>query len=271
MTTILVTGATDGIGKETALALASAGHDVIVHGRSLAKARAARADIETASARTLPDAIAADLSSLEEVRGLAADLCRRGAIDVLINNAGVYSTPRTLTPDGRELTMAVNHDAAFLLTHLLLPALEESAGGRVVNVSSIAHGSGNIDIEDIDMARSFDGYQAYASSKLANVLFTVEFARRLQQRQSKVLVNALHPGVVSTKLLQAGFNMSGPDSTKVGAATSVHLATAEISTSGGYFVRCRETRAAKVVADLELCRAFYQASCARVGIAPLPA
>jgi NAD(P)-dependent dehydrogenase (short-subunit alcohol dehydrogenase family) len=269
MTTILVTGATDGIGKETARILASEGHDVILHGRTLEKARAARMAVEQATGRKLPDAVAADLASLDEVRGLAVAVLKRGALDAIINNAGIYAKARTLTADGRELTMAVNHDAPFLLTHLLLDALAKSASGRVVNVSSIAHGRGRIDLADIDMVLKFDGYGAYASSKLANVLFTVELARRLKARKSRVLVNALHPGVVSTKLLKAGFNMHGPDSHEDGAATSVYLATAALDASGRYFVRCKEARASELASDPELCRAFYEASCARVGIAPL--
>ena len=275
MTTILVTGATDGIGKETARILAREGHDVIVHGRTLEKARAACADIEKASGRKLPDAVAADLASLDEVRGLAVAVGKRGALDAIINNAGVYAKTRKLTVDGHELTMAVNHDAPVLLTHLLLDALDKSASGRVVNVSSIAHSRGRIDLDDIDMARGFtaepsaahfDGYRAYATSKLANVLFTAELARRLRARGSQVLVNALHPGVVSTKLLTKGLGMNGPDSLADGAETSVFLATADLDTSGRYFVRCKESRPSDLVEDLALCSAFYEASCARVGI-----
>ena len=181
-------------------------------------------------------------------------------VDVLINNAGVYMKTRTLTPDGREMTMAVNHDAPFLLTHLLLEKLS-----RVVNVSSIAHARGRVDVNDIDFARGFDGYAAYASSKLANVLFSVELAKRAPN----VLVNALHPGVVSTKLLRAGFNMGGPDSHEDGAATSVFLATAALNVSGRYFVRSREATPNADANNAERCAAFYEASCQRVGVTPL--
>lgn len=257
MSTILVTGATDGIGKETARILAEQGHDVVVHGRTLEKAQAAVRSLGKGRA------VAADLASLHEVRALAATL-RDAPIDVVINNAGVYMKTRTLTPDGREMTMAVNHDAPFLLTHLLLDKVQ-----RVVNVSSIAHARGHVDVGDIDFARGFDSYAAYAASKLANVLFSVELARR----RPAVLVNALHPGVVSTKLLRAGFNMGGPDSHEDGAATSVFLATAPASgaagVSGRYFVRSREATPNPAAHDATLCAAFYEASCLRVGIAPL--
>lgn len=253
MSTILVTGATDGIGKETARILAEQGHDVIVHGRTMEKAQAIVRSLGKGRA------VAADLASLDDVRAMAASL-KDARVDVLINNAGVYMKTRKLTADGREMTMAVNHDAPFLLTHLLLDKL-----ARVVNVSSIAHARGHVDVDDIDFARGFNGYAAYASSKLANVLFSVELAKRAPN----VLVNALHPGVVSTKLLRAGFNMGGPDSHADGAATSVFLATAPLNVSGRYFVRSREATPNPAAHDAALCAAFYEASCQRVGIAPL--
>lgn len=263
---ILVTGATDGIGKETARILVDRGARVVVHGRTQEKAEAARSELEHASGRALPPAVHADLANLDEVRALAASL---GAepLDVLVNNAGVFMKTRKLTPDGRELTMAVNHDAPFLLTHLLLPALKKAPQGRIVNVSSIAHGRGHIDLHDVDMEKRFDGYVAYAASKLANVLFSVELARRLQG--TRVTVNALHPGVVSTKLLTAGFNMSGPDSHADGAATSVHLALDDVKATGKYFVAGRESTPARAAGDEELCRRFYEASCRRVAVEPL--
>lgn len=256
--TILVTGSTDGIGKETARLLVERGADVVVHGRTLEKAERARAEVGAARA------LAADLASLDEVRALAGNFAG-GGLDVLVNNAGVYAKKRTLTADGRELTMAVNHDAPFLLTHLLLPALARSADPRVVNVSSIAHARGHIDVDDIDMARGWDGYGAYAASKLANVLFSVELARRAPNLR----VNALHPGVVSTKLLKAGFSMHGPDSLTDGARTSVHLALAGVRATGKYFANEREAQPARAAADRELCARFYDASCRRVRIEPL--
>ena len=254
MSTILVTGATDGIGKETARILAEQGHDVIVHGRTLEKSQAIVRAIGKGRA------VAADLAQLDEIRAMVVML-GDVSVDVLINNAGVYMKTRKLTPDGREMTMAVNHDAPFLLTHLLLEKLK-----RVVNVSSIAHARGHVDVDDIDFSHGFDGYAAYASSKLANVLFSVELAKRAKGR---VLVNALHPGVVSTKLLRAGFNMAGPDSHEDGAATSVYLATADVNVSGRYFVRSREATPHTNANDAELCRAFYEASAKRVNATPL--
>lgn len=268
--TILITGATDGIGKETARILVERGARVVIHGRTLEKAEGARAEIERTTGKKLPAPVAAELADLDAVRALASEWGSR-PLDVLINNAGIYAKKRRLTSDGRELTMAVNHDAPFLLTHLLLDALRAAPRGRVVNVSSIAHTRGTIDINDIDMAGGFDPYGAYAASKLANVLFTVELARRLAALPgARVTVNALHPGVVSTKLLKAGFGGGGPDSLEEGAATSVLLALDDVDVSGRYFVAGHESRPARAAHDPELCRAFYEASCARVGIEPLP-
>ncbi len=251
----LVTGATDGIGKETARKLAARGFDVVVHGRTQEKAERARAEVDAKRA------VAAELSSLDAVRALAGQI---EALDVLVNNAGVYMKRRALTADGREMSMAVNHDAPFLLTHLLLARLRASKDPRVVNVSSVAHTRGRIDVDDIDMARGFSAYGAYAASKLANVLFTVELARRAPG----VKVNACHPGVVSTKLLKAGFDMNGPDSLDEGARTSVLLAAGDVDDSGAYWVAERRARAS---IDERLCAPFYEASARRVGVAPLRA
>ena len=185
---VLVTGSSDGIGLETARQLKALGHEVIVHGRNHARAQGA-----------VPGAQnwVCDFSSLEDVRTAAARL--PAGIDVLINNAGVYLQKREVTRDGYELTFQVNHLAHFLLTNLLLPSLSD--GARIINVSSQVHSGGRIDWDDPMAERSFSGYGAYAQSKLANILFTRELARR----QTKATVNALHPGVIGTKLLHGGF------------------------------------------------------------------
>ncbi|HEY4223062.1 MAG TPA: SDR family NAD(P)-dependent oxidoreductase [Myxococcota bacterium] len=248
---VLVTGSTDGIGKETARTLVQRGAQVIVHGRTRDKAEATRAELGASAA------VFADLSVLDEVRRMAGAL---DAVDVLVNNAGIYTKARTLTADGRELTMAVNHDAPVLLAHLLLPKLE-----RVINVSSGVHGQGHVDVDDIDLARDFSPMAAYASSKLANVLFTLELARRAPNKR----VNAVHPGVVSTKLLRAGFSMNGPDSLAEGASTSVHLALDDVTATGKYFADEQERAPARAALDRTLCARFYEASCARVGVQPL--
>jgi NAD(P)-dependent dehydrogenase (short-subunit alcohol dehydrogenase family) len=266
MPTILVTGATDGIGRETARELAERGARVLVHGRTRDKAERTAAALAGESGRDRFEAVHGDFASLAEVRALAADvLAQHPALDVLVNNAGVYLHQREQSADGYELTLAVNHLAPFALTHLLLPALERSGHGRIVNVSSIAHRRGRVDLDDLDLTREFDGYRAYATSKLINVLATYELARRLAGRP--VTVNALHPGVISTKLLRGGFGMSG-DEVARGAAGEVKLALdpALDGTSGRYFDMGQETPSSRVSYDEALQRAVYDASVARTGV-----
>jgi NAD(P)-dependent dehydrogenase (short-subunit alcohol dehydrogenase family) len=244
--TILVTGATDGIGRTTAMQLAAAGHDVIVHGRNLARARAAIADIEAKTKRKLPAPAIADLADLDSVAAAAAEINgRSGGLDVVVLNAGVYANAPATTKDGHELTIGVNHLAHFALTLRLLTKLQQAEQGRVVVVSSMAHSRGKVDFAALEQKRvrsDWSGYGAYGESKLMNVLFAHELARRLQRTGSVVTANSLHPGVVSTKLLREGFGMNGPDSLDEGAATSVFLAIdpSVAQTSGGYFQQSRK-------------------------------
>jgi NAD(P)-dependent dehydrogenase (short-subunit alcohol dehydrogenase family) len=269
---VLVTGSTDGIGRETALELARLGARVIVHGRNRARVADAYEEVKSAAGGTTPAPVVADFSSLAQVRALAEELEQRGvALDTLINNAGVYMKRRELSADGIELTLAVNHFAHVLLTHLVLAGNAGTALSRIVNLSSIAHSRASVDLEDIENTRAeFDDYQAYATSKFANVLFTVELARRLKSRG--VLVNAVHPGVVSTKLLKTGFDMRGPDSLGKGARSSVMLAISPEygHISGSYFIEGRETRMNRLAADAQLAARYYELSAARVGVAALP-
>ncbi len=263
----LVTGATDGIGKETAKVLASLGYRVLVHGRTAEKARAACADIGSG------EPVFADLGKMDDVRHLAAMVAAMTPkLDVLVNNAGVFVHERQLTSDGFELTMAVNHFAPFVLTHRLLPLLEAASMGtdeapaRAVHVSSMAHGRGKLDANDLESARGFDGYDAYARSKLANVLFAVAMAKR-----TRTTHNALHPGVITTKLLKSGFGMAGA-SLASGAKTTVKVATAtELArVTGKYFSDEREATPSKAARDESLAEELYAVSCRRTGEPPLP-
>jgi NAD(P)-dependent dehydrogenase (short-subunit alcohol dehydrogenase family) len=269
---VLVTGSTDGIGRETALELARLGAHVIVHGRTEARVKQAHADIARVSAVPPPAPLVADFASLAAVRAMASELqARKQPIDVLINNAGVYMKRRELSADGIEMTLAVNHFAHVLLSHRLLQGELGQSLRRIVNVSSIAHSRAVIDLEDIENTRAdFDDYQAYAASKFANVLFTVELARRLRSRG--VAVNALHPGVVSTKLLTAGFEMRGPDSLGKGARTSVLLAISPeyAQLSGAYLMEGREARMHRQASDAKFAARYYELCAARVGVEPLP-
>jgi retinol dehydrogenase-14 len=275
---VLVTGSSDGIGKETAAALAERGARVILHGRDPERLAAAARDIDRRSGTWPAGQELADLASQDEVRRFAAHIIdQHPRIDVLINNAGLFMNERKLTVDGQETTFAVNHLAGFLLSHLLLPALRESPQGRIVNVSSGAHLSARLDWDNLDGRRSYDGFAAYALSKLANVLTTVELARRLRGAApgpaGPVTVNALHPGVVGTRLLRTGFGGRGSDSLQEAAATSVHLALApELGgTTGGYFARKSPTRMHPLASEKAITARFYELSCQLTGVEPLPA
>lgn len=261
--TILVTGATDGIGRETARQLLALGHRVLVHGRDRDKAERAAAQLAKASAqgRALP--VWADLSRMREIPALARRVYTHcEALDVLINNAGVMEKQRRLSEDGLEMTMAVNHFAPFLLTRLLLDLLQAAPAGRVVTVSSMVHSSGSLDLGAPSFLRArggYSGYDAYCASKLANVLFTAELARRLAA--GKVTANCLHPGVIDTKLLRAGFAMTGSP-VEEGARTSVFLATSDAvnGVSGRYFNNCREAPCSAAGRDPALAQSLWQAT-----------
>jgi len=261
--TILVTGATDGIGRETARQLLRSGHRVLVHGRNREKSEDTAQQLGASAPPARALAVWGDLSRMREVRDLAQQLRERcQVLDVLINNAGVLENRQRLTEDGFELTMAVNHFAPFLLTHLLLDLVQAAPAGRIVNVSSMVHGSGSLDLAApsfLHRSGGYSGYAAYSASKLANVLFTQELARRLAG--SSTTANCLHPGVIGTKLLRAGFAMGGA-SVEEGARTSVFLATSDevADASGKYFNNCREASYSAAGKDPVLAQALWQAS-----------
>jgi NAD(P)-dependent dehydrogenase (short-subunit alcohol dehydrogenase family) len=265
--TILVTGSTDGIGRQTALELLRLGHRVIVHGRSPDKTTAAAEGLRTESGSQAVDAWPAELASLAALRAAApALLASHPKLDVLLHNAGVFMNERRLSVDGFELTFAVNHLAPFLLTHLLAPALEAAAPSRVVVVSSVAHGRGPLDFADLQLQTGFTGYAAYARSKMCNVLFASELAERWKEK--RIAANSLHPGVVGTKLLKEGFGMDGNDSLAQGAATSVHLAVApEVEgVTGKYFSSRREAALGRYARDPEVRRKLWEESARLTGL-----
>jgi NAD(P)-dependent dehydrogenase (short-subunit alcohol dehydrogenase family) len=230
---VLVTGATSGIGRATATGLAALGAHVGIVGRDRGRAEVAASSIQQASPAAHTDVFVADLSSQAQVRQLAAEvLGTYPRIDVLVNNVGGFWATRRVTADGLEHTFAVNHIAPFLLTTLLLERLLASRPARVVTVSSGAHTQGRIDFEDLQGERHYSGPRAYNQSKLANLLFTYELARRLGYRP--VTANALHPGKVRTGFgaedQLAGWRVVAPlvrpflRSPARGALTSIHLA-----------------------------------------------
>jgi NAD(P)-dependent dehydrogenase (short-subunit alcohol dehydrogenase family) len=192
-TTILVTGGTSGLGLATAHALVQDGATVIIAGRSPDRCASAAADTSAAGW------IAADFSDLSQVVALADEFKRSyGRLDVLVNNAGGVFQRRRLTAEGLEMTFVVNHLAAFLLTTRLLETLEASAPARIVNVSSVAHEVGHLDFDDLQLNHGYRPYRAYADTKLANVMFTYELARRLAG--TGVTANAVNPGLVHTRI-----------------------------------------------------------------------
>ena len=245
--TCLITGATNGIGRAAAHAIAAAGYRVVIHGRDREKTAAIRAEIRDASGNTNIHMLLADFASLEQVRALAVDFRQQfGALHVLVNNAGLMTDYRQLSRDGFELTFAVNHLAPFLLTNLLLPVLINSAPARIVINSSSAMGNAYIDLDDLQMEKQFDGWTAYANSKLANVMFSNLLAEKLNG--TGVVSNSLCPGLVDTGLL-ANNRVFGPERMKFlqprmrtpeeGAITPVYLATAAEAEqlSGAFFMK----------------------------------
>jgi NAD(P)-dependent dehydrogenase (short-subunit alcohol dehydrogenase family) len=276
---VLVTGSTDGIGLETARELARRGARLIVHGRRTERIEAAVAAVRAVATDAVAGTVQADLSALDDVRQLARRLAELPPAHVLLNNAGVFERQRAVSIDGFERTLAINHLVPFLLSHLLL-ADRGGAGRaleRIVNVSSVAHNRGQLALEDLHFERRrFDGYSAYAASKLANVLFTLELAQRLHAAGRAVTTNALHPGVVSTKLLTEGFQMRGPDSLAEGAATLVMLAlepqfgpAAASPSTGGYYANRRPAAINPGTRDARLQRDFYDRSLELTGAPPL--
>jgi NAD(P)-dependent dehydrogenase (short-subunit alcohol dehydrogenase family) len=249
--TIVITGATSGIGRATALGLAKLGSRLVLVGRDAARAEETLAAIGKVTGRSDVELVRGDFARQAEIRRVADELlARTEKIDVLVNNAGVTMLKRTLTPDGLEATFAINHLGYYLLTGLLLPRLRAAApGARIVNVASDAHRWGPLDFDDLQNERSYQAMRVYAQSKTANILFTRELARRLEG--SGVSANALHPGAIATRLGRDGSALSEALSRLVGlfmkspeqgARTSIHLASAPAleGVSGRYFADERE-------------------------------
>jgi len=266
---VLVTGATSGVGLETARALARAGAEVIVVGRNPEKTKAVVADLKATTGNHTVSFLLADLSSMAQVRKLAADfLAQFDRLDVLVNNAGLVNPTREVTAEGYEVTFATNHLAYFLLTNLLLPALQKAAPSRVVCVSSEAHRQAKLDFDDL-MTERYSAFKAYGRSKLANILFVRELARRLAG--TGVTANAVHPGVVASNFVAGKPGLWGAlgrmigvfmISNEEGAKTSVYLATAsEVEgVTGKYFAKGREKTPSKAAQDDEAARRLWEAS-----------
>jgi retinol dehydrogenase-14 len=274
--TVLVTGGTNGIGRATAAGLAARGAQVAITGRDRARADAAAADIRADGGPPV-DVFVADMSSQAEVRRLAAEvLAALPRLDVLVNNVGGFWNNRHVTVDGLERTFALNHLAPFLLTRLLVDRLIESAPARVVTLSSEAQRQGRIDFDDLQGERSWSGQRAYNQSKLANIMFTYELARRLEG--TGVTANVLHPGLVRSGFGReepgriqrvitpfAGLLMKTPEQ---GAGPPIHLASApELDGVTGQYFRLRKpVRSNKRSYDEAAARRLWEVSAELVGL-----
>lgn len=247
---IFITGATDGIGKQTALELAQLGHHLFIHGRKSNRLEETREWILAQVPNTNIELYLADFASLSDVQSMANTYrSKHESLDVLVNNAGVFEKKYSLTKDGFERTFAINHLAHFYLTLQFLPLLKVSSSARIINVASRAQAS-HIDFDNLNAEKGYDPYKAYELSKLCNILFTAKLARELSQ--TSISTNALHPGVIDTKILHAGWNIKG-DALKNGAATSVYLATSlDIGkTSGLYYIDKQISRPSKAADKIE--------------------
>ena len=278
---VLITGANRGIGKETTRALARKGATIVMACRNLEKAESVGEMIQRESKNPNIQAMKLDLASLQSVRNFTREFkARYEKLDVLINNAGVFSMKREETEEGFELTMGVNHLGHFLLTHELLPLLEKTAEARIINLSSNAHYSADLDLEDLHFKRrKYSGIKAYGASRLATVFFTQELAERLKGKD--ITVNALHPGHVDTSM----WDLWGAErkwyqsiingiikffliSAEEGAQTSIYLASSnEVKgITGKYFAKKKIKAASKKCADIKLQKELWQLSERLTGI-----
>ncbi|KAF7204603.1 retinol dehydrogenase 13 [Nothobranchius furzeri] len=280
--TVIITGANTGIGKETAQELAKRGGRIIMGCRDMEKCEAVAKDIRGKTLNPHVYACHLDLASMKSIREFAQRINREeDRVHILVNNAGVMRCPEGKTEDGFDMQLGVNHLGHFLLTNLLLDKLKESAPSRVINLASLAHIIGKMDFDDLNWEKKkFDTKQAYCQSKLANVLFTRELAKRLEG--TGVTVNAVHPGVVATELgrhtglhkspfsssvLSPFFSLlvKGP---KLGAQPSVYLAVAEEieGVTGRYYDVMTEKEPAPQALNDETARRLWEVSSRLVGL-----
>jgi NAD(P)-dependent dehydrogenase (short-subunit alcohol dehydrogenase family) len=272
----LVTGATSGIGLVTARALAQQGATVVVVGRSPERGKAAVQRIIQESGNSQVELLLADLSVQAQVHQLAAAFRQRFTrLDVLLNNAGAIFLQRRVSLDGIEMTLALNHLAYFLLTHLLLDTLKASAPARVINVASDAHRGARLHFADLQKTQRYGGWGAYCQSKLANVLFTYELARRLDG--TGVTANATHPGFVATRFSRNNRGMFAllirlaqwtALSPEQGAETLIYLATSPAvqHSTGRYYVKNRAVESSKASYDREAAQRLWQLSTQLTGL-----
>lgn len=274
----LVTGATAGIGEAAAYLLAQHGATIVGIGRNPTKNETSTAKIKAETGNPNVEYLLADLSSQQDIRAVAQQFrARYDRLDVLINNAGATFARRQQSADGIEMTFALNHLGYFLLTNLLCDLLEKSAPARIINVSSSMHKLGKLDFQDMPLDKGYTGAKAYQRSKLANIAFTYELARRTASQS--VTVNAMNPGLVATNVGKAAGGISeiikglvdriAAKSPEEGAQTIIYLATSPEVTgvTGKYFVKGKSIPSSKLSYDLTLCRQLWEVSERLTGLA----
>ncbi|MEM6700225.1 MAG: SDR family oxidoreductase [Bacteroidota bacterium] len=269
----LITGGNAGIGKATAIALAKKGHTIIIACRNENKAQQAVAEIKSASNQTAIHYLICNLASFESIKKCATNYRQQfGRLDILINNAGLLTDRLQFTENGLEMQIGVNHFGHFLLTRKLLDLLEKATEARIINVSSVAHYNGKINFNTFKGeigAEKYSGFAAYGQSKLANVLFTKELARRYPSITS----HSLHPGIVGTSFANKNGNtkwwtklwkVSAPFmlSANKGARTSIHLATSAevLQINGKYFEKQKEKEPSELAQDVNLAKRLWEVS-----------
>ncbi len=272
----LITGANSGIGKETAQALADFGATVVMVCRNVEKGKTARNEIIQQTGNQNVGLIIADMGSQKQVHRLSESFrSQYNSLHVLINNAGLILGTRSSTEDGLETTLAVNHLGPFLLTHLLLDLIKKSQPARIINVSSTVHKWARIRFDDLNWEKGYKPMKVYSQSKLANILFTYQLAKKLEGEQ--ITVNALHPGVIGSNFGQSGspihrffINLGKPflTSSKKGASTSIYLASSNDveGITGKYFVDRRAVASSKYSYDADIQSRFWEVSLALTGL-----
>jgi NAD(P)-dependent dehydrogenase (short-subunit alcohol dehydrogenase family) len=272
----VVTGATSGIGLVTAQALARQDATLIIIARNAERGAATVSRIQQETGNSAVELMVADLSAQEQVRQLAKEFQHRFArLDVLVNNAGAFFARRQLSQDGLEMTFALNHLAYFLLTNLLLDPLRAADSARIVNVSSEAHRRARLDFADLQRQHRYTGWRAYARSKLANILFTYELARRLAG--TGIVANALHPGFVATNFGRHNRSVTAvlfrilqlaAISPEEGAQTIIYLASSPVvnGVTGEYFVKQKAIRSSQVSYDRAAAERLWQVSAELTGL-----
>ncbi|RZD17740.1 MAG: SDR family oxidoreductase [Candidatus Acididesulfobacter diazotrophicus] len=265
MKTVLITGSTDGIGKQTAIMLAQKGFFVLIHGRSGGKCKQTIEEISALTKNKNLDYFVYDLISLKEVLCFSNEVKKRYSnLDVLINNAGVYLNDYTLSPEGIEATFQINYLAMFFLTLNLIPIMKpkDNKTARIINVSSMAH-SYEMDFENLIKPPKYDGHRAYDLSKLCVIYFTFELSEKLKDKN--ITVNCLHPGVINTKLLRAGWKGFGKLFSKnvgEGAITTVYLAISDEAENitGKYFSDTKTVKPRAAAYDIDSRKRLWRLS-----------